>query len=66
MRRSCENCDFWSVLENDPDIGECRFNPPVVNLEDKVIVCYVGDEINWKAFPITANICWCGKFYAKE
>jgi hypothetical protein len=54
------------VLENDPDIGECRFNPPAVNLEDKVIVCYSGDEINWKAFPITSNICWCGQFDAKE
>ena len=52
---SCDNCRFWGG--DDDSTGPCRFNPPVVVLNDDG-----GLETVW---PLTDDFEWCGKHEPK-
>ena len=57
MKRRCDTCEYWRVIDTDnqgdPTVGECRGRCPT----------YDGGEKTW---PITDNDDWCGEWELKE
>jgi hypothetical protein len=57
---SCSICVFWNQDEENPEVGECRRNPPAVVV--------VHDEectlVPTSLFPVTADAEWCGEYQA--
>lgn len=52
---SCGTCRFWKSrpdIEDFPNTGNCRFDPPVITDADK----------NASRWPTTPAAGWCGKF----
>lgn len=76
MSKTCENCKYWESFERTDNQGECRLNPPNVDLQTVAMVIsdlsqgreYDGDDdimfyrsAFWWSFPITENTSWCGQ-----
>jgi hypothetical protein len=63
-RRLCETCHLWQPRDASRDVGECRANPPTVqivqlrssSLSDAVAAKPVG------VFPPTHSTTWCGSW----
>ena len=53
--RSCGTCQYWYALHEE--IGECRYNPPVLVVPQHVV---------FGVFPGTIRTAWCGCYSHKE
>lgn len=53
----CNDCKYWkqNYVKRKPH-GECRYNPPVVIVNDT----------NATVFPRTNADDWCGRFKARD
>ncbi len=74
MSKTCETCKYWRSFERDDKQGECRLNPPSMDLQSVVLAMQdlnAGRELEdevlfyrsafWWSFPITENTSWCGQ-----
>ena len=64
----CEKCDYWNPISDGNDdilYGKCQFNPPAA-------LVYTAENFDPSQdmaigyFPVTMNMCWCGKFKKEE
>lgn len=52
MSNSCKKCKFFKSRQGKGKLGECRVNPPTIQL---------GSTMG--GFPIIEETTWCGKFF---
>lgn len=54
---SCSECKFYFSFGDGDTDGECRKNPPVINI--------IGEDAFHSSktlFPVTNDLLWCGSF----
>ena len=57
--RTCGNCLHFKPEADNPDVGECRLNPP--------FVLYDGEEGAFSVYPmVAAGEDWCGQHVGNQ
>lgn len=67
--KACERCEFWTVTDGNPDLGQCRFAPPeplfpAIPVDGNQLRVDPKWVFAMSVWPVTRKIDWCGA-YAK-
>lgn len=62
----CQSCKYWR-RNGDTKLGECRFNPPTIQVFDKITIPVDGGGTVTRPLyatlsPERGEMAWCGKW----